>query len=124
MPIPKTIAFLDTALASRRNECIRWPYALRKGYPVFITKGKTISGHRYICEVAHGKAPTFEHYAAHLCGLRRCVNPRHIAWSTSEENATDRYIHGVVKLSKYEGRRKAAEERIAIRLLKHPGGEA
>lgn len=32
--------------------------------------------------------------AAHTCGVRLCVNQRHVRWATSAENEADKLIHG------------------------------
>ena len=31
---------------------------------------------------------------AHSCGVRNCVNPRHLRWATALANQHDRYTHG------------------------------
>jgi hypothetical protein len=46
-----------------------------------------------MCRVAHGE-PTDGADAAHSCGNRGCVNPRHLRWASRSENQMDRVVHG------------------------------
>jgi len=32
--------------------------------------------------------------AAHSCGERMCINPRHLRWATRKENEADKVAHG------------------------------
>ena len=73
--------------------CIPWAFSkYPTGYGQF--KYKNIRGaHRVMCVVAHGKPPTLKHEAAHACGRRDCVNPRHISWKTPSDNRKDKLLH-------------------------------
>jgi len=42
----------------------------------------------------HGKPPTSKHHASHQCGVRACVNKRHLSWKTPSENEQDKRMHG------------------------------
>lgn len=88
--------FLRDAAARAAEDCIPWPFAKnpKSGYGVFQVKKTTTTAHRKQCELAHGAAPSPEHQAAHSCGNRMCVNPKHIRWATKVENAADRWLHG------------------------------
>lgn len=94
--------FIASALSSDLEDCILWPYAVRKttGYGAHSAiveiagerKKRNFDAHRYVCEAAHGKpARGFE--AAHRCGIKLCVNPRHLYWATHEENMQDAKAH-------------------------------
>lgn len=86
----------SVALPYEGDDCLRWPFAMRGGrrpqdaYPA-ISGGY---GHVYLCERAHGARPTPQHEVEHLCGNRRCMNKRHIAWATHEDNCARRTVHG------------------------------
>ena len=89
--------FIAAAVAYRGNECMIWPFGLHgAGYGDFsLSRGQQRSrlAHRVVCEKVHGKPPTPGHVAAHNCGNRPCVAPRHLRWATEEENKEDEYIH-------------------------------
>lgn len=79
------------------NDCVPWPFAVSEnGYGVVNRDGKQVSAPNYLCELAHGKAPTPEHETAHGCGRGGfgCMTKRHLRWATPKENAADRLIHG------------------------------
>jgi hypothetical protein len=75
-----------------KGPCVIWRGPLQsRGY------GKRVDGrlaHRVACETAHGPPPSNKHVAAHLCGVRNCVNPAHLRWCLQAENLEDRKIHG------------------------------
>lgn len=78
-------------------KCLIWPfYRMPTGYGQFCYNGDNYYPHRYICELAHGPAPTAKHEAAHRCGNGHlgCVNPKHLAWKTKDENRQESTQHG------------------------------
>lgn len=86
----------EVALKHIGDDCLPWPFAPADGYGRVKVNGKSIVASRYVCELAHGLAPTDHHQAAHACGNGHhgCVNPHHLSWKTAKENSADRIIHG------------------------------
>lgn len=87
------------AAGPREAECIRWPFSVNgAGYGQACVDGEAILAHRYICELAHGPAPSADHEAAHSCGRGHegCVNWSHLRWATRSENQRDRHQHGTM----------------------------
>lgn len=81
------------------DACLIFPFAPQStGYMQFKYKGRERLAHRAMCYWKHGKAPTKQHVAAHICGNGHlgCVNPNHVFWKTQAENMLDRLKHGTL----------------------------
>jgi len=63
------------------------------GYAGVSVNGKVRYAHHIACEHRNGPRPDGLH-AAHECGNRGCVNPRHLSWKTISANQMDRVRHG------------------------------
>lgn len=88
-------AFLEEAAQAQVDDCINWPFALTdQGYPSIWKDGAATGGHAEVCRMAHGERPEGKGHAAHSCGNRACVNPRHLRWATHSENMQDKKLHG------------------------------
>jgi hypothetical protein len=86
--------FMEMAIASETDNCILWPfYVAGNGYPEINVNDRTLRAHRYACQRANGSPANSGLQAAHSCGVRHCVNPRHLRWATQSENEMDRVIH-------------------------------
>lgn len=79
------------------DECLIWPFSkMTNGYAWIWWNNRGTGGHRIMCEMAHGHAPSKSHQAAHSCGNGRgaCVNPNHLRWATRIQNDADKDVHG------------------------------
>ena len=102
----------------RGDDCVLWPYSTdTKGYAQVTVGVRQIKkANRIMCELAYGPPPTPRHQAAHSCGIRHCINPRHLSWKTQSENEADKKIHGTL-VQNYWGRagKLSQEQRELIR---------
>ena len=88
--------FVAAALSSNDDGCIVWPFTKGpNGYGKIKLSYASKDVHRYVCDLAHGPAPDKAH-AAHSCGVRTCINPRHLRWASAHENMTDMACHGTL----------------------------
>lgn len=94
--------FIETvALPYDGQDCLIWPFSRgTAGYGQIGVKRKPIGAHRIVCELFHGQPQSEELFAIHSCGNGHlgCVNPRHLRWGTSSDNALDAVAHGVLPI--------------------------
>lgn len=92
--IPTGYNWLIQRIGHTGDDCVIWPFACcTPGYGTFQYRKKKHMAHRWMCEQTNGPAPENQH-AAHSCGNRRCVNPKHVSWKTQSDNQLDRRGHG------------------------------
>ncbi|WP_049732830.1 HNH endonuclease [Rhizobium ecuadorense] len=116
--------FIQNVIASETEDCIDWPYAKAgAGYGVIeFGEGIRFYVHRFVCEVAHGEAPSKSHQAAHSCGRGGCINPRHLRWATPSENNLDKIQHGTIGRGEKGAMAKLSEKQVVeIRKLRSDG---
>lgn len=90
------------------DECLIWPFGKSDtGYGTLNVDGVVGGTHRFMCKMAHGEPPSPDLQAAHSCGVRACVNPKHLRWATQAENEADKIIHGTDNRGRF-GRQKVA----------------
>lgn len=88
-------AFIESNVNFSGDECLLWPYAMcPNGYGKINASGKSQYAHREMAILAHGPPPADRGEVAHSCGVRACVNPRHLRWATRAENFSDMVGHG------------------------------
>lgn len=98
------------------DACLIWPFAKSNGYPSLGQGRRSVLVHRKVCEAVHGPAPAPDHDAAHLCGVRACINGRHLRWASRAENMSDTLVHGTHTRGERNGNAKLTED--AVRLIR------
>lgn len=89
------LKWLKSHVSHEADECLIWPFGGNgNGYGQVRFEGVSRYPHRIMCALAHGPAPSEMHQAAHSCGKRDCVNPRHLRWSGQSGNELDKALHG------------------------------
>lgn len=124
MPYPRArLDFIETALMAETDDCILWPFAVRKssGYGAYseghgATK-KNYDVHRYVCTRAHGE-PELGEETAHSCGQKLCINQRHLTWKLPIDNMQDAKDHGTLRGGGRYRQRLFASDRAQIQASK------
>ncbi len=102
----------EVAAKYQGEDCLPCRFYDGREYPRVHVKGQRVFAHRIICEIANGPPPTPLHQAAHGCGNRACVNPRHLRWATAKENHADKFLHGTIARGARNGNAKLDETQV------------
>ena len=85
--------FINEAIHSDTDDCVEWPFGLCAGY--------AWTGSEYVHRiVATGNKSTKNAEASHLCDNKKCINPRHVMWSTKSDNIMDRVLNDTMEQRK------------------------
>lgn len=94
--------FILNAIASDTDDYIIWPFAIRQsnGYAAHSNKQfgitKNYEAHNYVCKLVHGE-PELGEEAAHKCGQKLCINPKHLKWASPLDNMKDAKSHKTLR---------------------------
>lgn len=116
--------FIASAVRSSTDECILWPFA-QNGYGYgMVCVGKIRKGaYREVCEQFYGPCPPGLRDAAHRCGNRLCINPRHLYWAARSGNCMDRVIHGTANRGEKHGKVRLTEQQVRKLRIAYRAGE-
>ena len=120
------LSFLLAAVASATDECISWPYAKTgSGYGAIWMEERDQSAHRVALTLAKGEPPEHGMEAAHkpvVCHNKLCINPRHLRWANTAENAADRHLDGTQFIASGERQGSAKLTEADVRAIKKAQG--
>lgn len=90
------LSVIAAVFDSDTNDCIIFAGKQQpNGYGRVSVGGHYERAHRLACRMAHGDPPADRPIeAAHSCGERMCINPRHLRWATRAENEHDKVLQG------------------------------
>ncbi len=112
--------FLYWASEQETDECILWPFGrFAQGYGTVQFRGIDMCANAAVCFIVHGERPP-KHEAAHKCGVKLCVNPRHLYWATRTENNHDKWGHGTEARGEGHGNHKLTESEV-LEIYSVPG---
>jgi len=100
----------------KADECWLWTGAkTAHGYGYFRFDGRLRHSHLLVAEEVYGSRPE-EMETRHLCGVKLCCNPAHLAWGTRSDNERDKIRHGRSNRGSRQGQAKLVDEQVrAIR---------
>lgn len=88
----KRALFIDAVLSSQTDDCILWPFAIRRssGYGAHSEQRKdkkmNFDVHRLIASIFYSRQ---RGEVAHSCNRKLCCNPRHVRFTSHADNMAD-----------------------------------
>lgn len=114
--------FIEHALKYEGDDCLIWPHGkATAGYGMARYNGETNTAHVLICKLAHGPKSHSKLEVRHTCGVRACVNPRHLVWGTRKQNMHDKIAHGTAPRGAKNGHTKLTEAN--VRWIRQSGSD-
>jgi hypothetical protein len=87
-------AFENAARAYEGDDCVIWPFAKINGYARRTEAGVTVLIARKFCIEVNGPPPEGKPQSQHRCGVKACINKRHVKWGNQSDNEADKKLHG------------------------------
>lgn len=89
---------------SRRHEskvwngvnCLEWIASFKGVYPQMFHCNETRPAHVVSCSIANNNVRLKSKEVRHLCGFSRCVEPKHLAFGTTQDQVKDKILHGTI----------------------------
>ena len=109
--------FWNKVRKGKPNECWSWLGARQvRGYGNFYSDGKRIGAHRYSWQLHNNSIIPKGHVIMHTCDNPNCVNPRHLALGTQQNNMIDAVEKGNVG-SGYDHYNASVPDELAIQAV-------
>ncbi len=104
--LARNSVWVDRYIHDLVSGCYIWIGAVTSaGYGSMWYKGKAVATHRHAYEKVYGPI-TKGLQIMHLCGNRKCVNPKHLTMGTQSDNEDHKRNHGT-----FNHRRHIAQEK-------------
>lgn len=114
----------SSVLIDEKTGCWNWTKATKHGYAVTSKQNVQKLAHREMLKYSTGLNPDRSTLACHKCDNPKCINPDHLFWGTSKDNAQDMIKKGRqadIKLIKRKLSKLSQEDVNKIRELRKNG---